>query len=93
MISKKDVEHVALLSRLELTEEEKAMYTQQLNDILEHAKALDSLNTDDILPTAHVLPIKNVFREDVVGEHLPNSEAIANAPESEGNFIKVPKIV
>ncbi len=93
MITKQDVEHVALLARLELSEEEKEIYTKQLNDILNHAKDLEKINTDDVPPTAHVLPIKNVFREDEVGEHLPNEKAVANAPEAEGSFIKVPKIV
>ncbi|MBM7854274.1 aspartyl-tRNA(Asn)/glutamyl-tRNA(Gln) amidotransferase subunit C [Desulfohalotomaculum tongense] len=93
MISKKDVEHVALLARLELKEEEKEMYTRQLNDILKYAHKLQQLNTEDVTPTAHVLPIKNVFREDQVGDHLPNEKALANAPDKEGNYIKVPKIM
>ncbi|MEG6616136.1 Asp-tRNA(Asn)/Glu-tRNA(Gln) amidotransferase subunit GatC [Peptococcaceae bacterium 1198_IL3148] len=93
MISKKDVEHVALLARLELSEEQKDIYTKQLNDILEHASALQELDTENVPPTAHVLPIENVFREDKVGDHLPNDKATAIAPDSEGNFIKVPKIL
>ncbi|AEG15261.1 Aspartyl/glutamyl-tRNA(Asn/Gln) amidotransferase subunit C [Desulfofundulus kuznetsovii DSM 6115] len=93
MITIKDVEHVALLARLELSEEEKQMYTKQLNAILEYAQMLNELNTDDIPPTAHVLPLKNVWREDEVGEHLPPEEVLANAPETEGQFFKVPRIV
>ncbi|NHM28289.1 MULTISPECIES: Asp-tRNA(Asn)/Glu-tRNA(Gln) amidotransferase subunit GatC [Desulfofundulus] len=93
MITIKDVEHVALLARLELNEEEKQMYTKQLNAILEYAQMLNELNTDDIPPTAHVLPLKNVWREDEVGEHLPPEEVLANAPETEGQFFKVPRIV
>ncbi|WP_003543233.1 Asp-tRNA(Asn)/Glu-tRNA(Gln) amidotransferase subunit GatC [Desulfotomaculum nigrificans] len=93
MISKKDVEHVALLGRLELSEEEKELYTQQLNKILEAARALQELDTADIPPTAHVLPIQNVFREDRVGQHMDPEKALANAPEREENFFKVPKIV
>ncbi|MTI80134.1 MAG: Asp-tRNA(Asn)/Glu-tRNA(Gln) amidotransferase subunit GatC [Firmicutes bacterium] len=93
MISKKDVEHVALLGRLKLNEEEKEIYTKQLNDILEHAEKLQKLDTKDVTPTAHVLPVKNVFREDEVGDHLPNEKATANAPEKEGNYVKVPKIM
>ncbi|MBO8137189.1 MAG: Asp-tRNA(Asn)/Glu-tRNA(Gln) amidotransferase subunit GatC [Desulfotomaculum sp.] len=93
MITKKDVEHVALLARLKLNEEEKEMYTRQLNDILKYAQKLQQLDTDAVEPTAHVLPIKNVFREDEVGDHLPNDKALANAPEKEGNYIKVPKIM
>ncbi|GAB6180259.1 Asp-tRNA(Asn)/Glu-tRNA(Gln) amidotransferase subunit GatC [Desulfotomaculum defluvii] len=93
MISKQDVEHVALLARLELKEEEKELYTQQLNKILEAAKALQELNTDDVPPTAHVLPIQNVFREDKVGKHIDPEKALSNAPDREENFFKVPKIV
>lgn len=84
---------MALLGRLELSEEEKELYTQQLNKILEAARALQELDTADIPPTAHVLPIQNVFREDRVGQHMDPEKALANAPEREENFFKVPKIV
>jgi aspartyl-tRNA(Asn)/glutamyl-tRNA(Gln) amidotransferase subunit C len=93
MISKKDVEHVALLARLTLTEDEKQIYSKQLSDILEHVRKLQDLNTDGIQPTAHVLPLQNVFREDRVGEHLPVDQVLANAPERQDNFFKVPKIM
>jgi len=93
LISKQDVEHVALLARLELNEEEKELYTRQLNKILDAARALQELNTDGVPPTAHVLPIQNVFREDRVGEHIDPEKALANAPDREENFFKVPKIV
>ena len=93
MISLKDVEHVALLARLVLTEEEKAVYTKQLSDILEHARKLQDLDTTDTQPTAHVLPLNNVFREDKVGEHLSVEKVLSNAPEKQENFFKVPKIV
>lgn len=93
MISKQDVEHVALLARLELSEEEKELYTRQLNKILDAARALQELNTDGVPPTAHVLPIQNVFREDRVGEHIDPEKALSNAPDREENFFKVPKIV
>ena len=93
MISKQDVEHVALLGRLELTEEEKELYTQQLNKILDAAKALQELDTENVPPTAHVLPLQNVFREDRVGEHTDPEKALSNAPDRDENFFKVPKIV
>ncbi|MCL5290020.1 MAG: Asp-tRNA(Asn)/Glu-tRNA(Gln) amidotransferase subunit GatC [Bacillota bacterium] len=93
MISKQDVEHVALLARLELSEEERELYTRQLNKILDAARALQELNTDGVPPTAHVLPIQNVFREDRAGEHMDPEKALANAPDREENFFKVPKIV
>lgn len=93
MITKKDVDHVALLGRLALTEQERDMYTRQLNDILEHFQTLERLDTDKVQPTAHVLPLKNVFREDWVGRHISREEALANCPDREESFFKVPKIV
>lgn len=93
MLTKKQVEHVALLARLELSEEEKEKYASQLSAILEYAEALNKLDTENVPPTSHVLPIKNVFREDSVSSHLPNEKATANAPAKEGNYFKVPKIM
>lgn len=93
MITKKDVDHVALLGRLALTEQERDMYTRQLNDILEHFQSLERLDTDKVQPTAHVLPLNNVFREDWVGRHISREEALANCPDREESFFKVPKIV
>ncbi|MEW5952699.1 MAG: Asp-tRNA(Asn)/Glu-tRNA(Gln) amidotransferase subunit GatC [Bacillota bacterium] len=93
MISTRDVEHVALLARLELTDEEKEMYTRQLNDILRYAEMLNELDTAGVLPTAHVLPLYNVFRGDEQGSQLPPDVVLANAPRREGLFFKVPKIV
>ena len=93
MITRKDVDHVALLGRLELTGDESDMYTRQLNDILGHFQNLERLNTDNVQPTAHVLPLKNVFREDRVGQHISREEALANCPDREDNFFKVPRIV
>lgn len=93
MITKKDVDHVALLGRLELTDQEKEMYTRQLNDILGHFQFLERLDTDNVQPTAHVLPLKNVFREDWVGQHISREDALANCPDRDENFFKVPRIV
>lgn len=93
LISARDVEHVALLARLELTAEEKELYTKQLNDILHYAEMLNQLNTDGVPPTAHVLPLHNVFRDDAPGEHLTAEEVLANAPRRDGPFFIVPKIV
>ena len=93
MLTKKQVKHVALLARLELSEEEKEKYASQLSAILEYAEALNKLDTENVPPTAHVLPIKNVFREDLVSDHMPNEKATANAPAKDGNYFKVPKIL
>jgi len=93
LITKEDVDHVALLGRLELTEGERELYTRQLNDILGHFQALERLNTENVQPTAHVLPLKNVYREDWVGQHLSRDDVLSNSPEPEENCFKVPKIV
>ena len=93
MITKKDVEYVALLARLELSEEEKAVYTEQLGAILEYASVLNELDTQDVPPLAHVLPLQNVFREDTVGEHLDPEAVLAYAPGREGRYFRVPRLV
>lgn len=92
-ITRQEVEHVALLARLELTEEEVVTYTEQLNSILDYAAMLDNLNTEEIIPTAHALPLHNVLREDRVHPSLEREKVLANAPEAEEGFFKVPRIV
>lgn len=93
MLTKEQVEHVALLARLELSDEEKEKYATQLSAILEYAEALNKVDTENVPPTAHVLPLKNVFREDRVCDHLANEKALANAPDREGNYFRVPRIL
>lgn len=92
MLTKKQVEHVAMLARLELSEEEKEKYATQLSGILEYIEALNKLDTENVPPTAHVLPLKNVFREDRVSLHLSNDKALSNAPDKEGPCFRVPRI-
>lgn len=92
-ITRKHVEDVALLSRLEIPESEIEQITEQLNAILEYADVLNQLNTDGIQPTAHVLPLKNVMRPDEVRPSLARELALSNAPEQEDGYFKVPKIV
>jgi aspartyl-tRNA(Asn)/glutamyl-tRNA(Gln) amidotransferase subunit C len=92
-ITKKDVEHVARLARLALTEEEKELYTQQLERILAHIGKLSELNTDGVEPTAHPLSIKNVWREDVMIASEVTEELLKGAPEREERYIKVKRIL
>lgn len=92
-VSKKDVEHVALLARLRLDEEETEVYTRQLSQILEHAGKISELDTSGIEPTSHPLPVKNVYREDEVRVSLSKEDVLLNAPERESGAIKVPKII
>lgn len=93
MITRKDVEHVALLGRLELSEEEIEVYTEQLAKILEYASVLNELDTKDIPPLAHVLPLQNVFREDEAKEHLDPETVLAHAPDREDRYFRVPRLV
>lgn len=92
-ISAKQVEHVASLARLELTEEEKEMYTEQLNAILGYAEKLGSLDTDGIEPTDHAVPLANVLREDEARPSLPLERVLLNAPDEEDGQIKVPAVL
>lgn len=92
-ITRQDVEKVALLSRLEFAEAELETFTGQLNSILDYAGMLECLDTADVKPTAHVLPLQNVLRADEVRPSLPQELALANAPEAEDGYFKVPKIV
>lgn len=91
-ISKSDVEHVALLARLRLTDEEKETLTVQLGQILEHAGKIAALDTSAVEPTSHAIPTVNVLRADKVGTELSVEEALSNAPEREDDAFGVPKI-
>lgn len=92
-ITQKEVEHVALLARLKFSEEELEAFTRQLGDILESIKKLEELDTTDVEPMAHVLPVHNVFREDEVKEGIQRDVALEGAPDVEEGQFKVPKIV
>ena len=88
-----DIEHVALLARLKLTEEEKELFSKQVGSIIEYVDKLNELDTIDVQPTAHVLPLKNIFRADMVTGSLPAGMALSNAPEKDDHFYRVPKII
>ena len=92
-LNRKDVEHVALLSRLELSEQELDKFTGQLDAILEYIDVLNQVDTSAVEPLAHVLEIRNVMRSDELQPSLPREAALQNAPDAEDGFFKVPKIV
>lgn len=92
-INRKDVEHVANLARLELSDTEKEQFEGQLNAILKYAEKLNELNTDEIEPTSHVLPLANVMREDEVRPSWPIEKVLRNAPEEEDGQFKVPAVL
>ena len=92
MITIKDVEHVAKLARLELTEVEKEKYTKQLGAILDYVQQMNEVDTSDVEPMSHAIPLTNVMREDEVVYENTREELMQNAPEKEYGFFKVPKI-
>lgn len=92
-INRKDVEHVALLSRLDFSGAEIDKYTGQLDAILAYIDVLNQVDTEGVEPLAHVLDLKNVMRPDEVQPSLPREAALQNAPDPEDGFFKVPKIV
>lgn len=92
-ISIKDVEHVAKLARLELSEQEKAKFTDQLNAILKYAEKLNELDTEGVAPTSHVQPIKNVMREDEKRPSWPVEKVMLNAPDEEDGQFRVPAVL
>ncbi len=91
-LSRKEVEHVAQLAHLALEEEELARYQEQLSAILEHAAALQEIDTEAIPPTATVLPLRSVLRTDEPRPSLPRGQALSNAPRVEGGCFLVPPV-
>ena len=92
-IDAQQVRKVAKLARLDLTEAEIEQFAGQLSAILEYVEKMNELDTSDVEPLAHCLPISNCFREDVVTESLGTEKTLANAPQRDGEFFKVPKIL
>ena len=92
-ITRDEVAHVAKLARLDVTDEELEMFTGQLAAVLEHARDVEALDTQGVPPTAHPLPIQNVFREDVVQPSLERDEVLAAAPSVEDRRFRVPRIL
>ncbi len=92
-ISRKDVEHIAELSRLALTEEEISLYTEQLKKILHYVEKLSAVDTSGIEPTTYTIPLQRMRRKDEVNPSLPVEEVLRNAPEKEKNCFKVPRII
>lgn len=92
-ITNQDVEHVAKLARLELSAEETGQFTEQLNAILKYAEKLNELDTSQVEPTTHVLPITNVMREDEQRPSVPVEQAMLNAPDEEEGQFRVPAVL
>jgi aspartyl-tRNA(Asn)/glutamyl-tRNA(Gln) amidotransferase subunit C len=92
-ISLDDVRHVAKLSRLALSEEEIHRFGGQLESILGYVAKIGQIDMKDVEPMAHALPLQNVLREDVIEASLPVEEVLKNAPQTDGPFFRVPKVI
>lgn len=92
-ISREEVRHVAALARLELSEAQETLMTEQMNNILSYMDKLNELDTADICPTTHAIQLQNVFRPDEAVPSLERDLALANAPETDGVSFLVPKII
>lgn len=92
MITEEDVLKIAKLAKLSLTEDEIKTFPSQFSDIIDYIEQLNELDTTGVPPTARAIPSHNIFREDIVTESIETEEALKNAPESENNMFKVPKI-
>jgi aspartyl-tRNA(Asn)/glutamyl-tRNA(Gln) amidotransferase subunit C len=92
-ISLEDTRHVAKLARLALDESRLQKFTGQLENILKYVDKIAQLDTAGVEPMAHALPLENVLREDVVEPPLTIEQVLQNAPETDGRFFKVPKVI
>jgi aspartyl-tRNA(Asn)/glutamyl-tRNA(Gln) amidotransferase subunit C len=92
-LTREDVAHVAHLARLDITDDELDLYTEQLGAVLEHAADVEALDTTGVPPTAHPLPIVNVLRDDVVVPSVDRDEVLSQAPSVEDGRFKVPRIL
>lgn len=92
-IKKEEIEHIAVLARLRLSEEEKELFVSQLSSILGYMEKLNELDTKDIEPTSHVLSLNNVMRDDLQVASLPREDALVNSPSHTEKFYRVPKII
>jgi aspartyl-tRNA(Asn)/glutamyl-tRNA(Gln) amidotransferase subunit C len=94
-LTKKDVEYVSNLARLELSAQEADKFTGQLESILKYMEQLNKLDTSNVKPTTNVIGLKNVFREDVVVNcsYDERERILENAPKREGDFFKVKKVI
>ncbi|MDQ1272663.1 MAG: aspartyl-tRNA(Asn)/glutamyl-tRNA(Gln) amidotransferase subunit [Planctomycetota bacterium] len=92
-IDKDQVENIAKLSRIRLTELEREMFVHQLNNILFYIEKLNKLDTENVAPMAYTSDVSNVFREDKLKPSIPLQDVLINAPATKSGFFKVPKVI
>ena len=93
VVSRQEIQQVALLARLKLGEQELATFCAQLDDILNYVRQLQAVSTDSVEPTSHVLPLSNITRPDERRPCLPPEALLAIAPARHGQLVKVPKVI
>ena len=93
MISREEVQHVARLARLSLTDEELERMREQLDAILAYIDKLRELDVEGVEPTSHAVPLVNVMRDDEITPSLSQDAALANAPDRAGELFRVPRII
>lgn len=92
-VTREDVKKVARLAKLKISEDEIEIFTGQFNTIIEYIHTLDELDTSQVEPTSHVLDLKNILREDAMAPSLPRGEMLKNAPQQDGEYFRVPKVI
>ena len=92
-VSKKEVQYVAKLARLKFTREEEDVLAGQMSKILGHLESLASVDTQNVTPLTHMSDYPNVFRDDTLTQRITPAEALKNAPDSDGTYFNVPKII
>lgn len=92
-ISQDEVRYIGRLARLTLSDEEVELYSKQLSDILDYVNLLGELDVSDVDPMSHVLDMVNVMREDKALPSLDRDEVMKNAPDHDGTYFKVPRVI
>src|SRR5690625_5008284 len=92
-VTKKEVEHIADLVRIAVSDKEMETYTAHINTVIEYADKLGELNTDDVEPTKHGIVLENVLRTDEVTQSVTQEEALRNAPDKQDGHFKVPSVM
>ena len=92
-VSKDDVEYIAKLARLRFSEEDEERLARQLSAVLDYMDKLNELDTSGVAPMSHVLDVHNVVRPDDVDQRIPRDDALKNAPDADGSYFKVPKVI
>lgn len=92
-VTKETIDHIADLVKLSLTEEDKSQLIKDLNSIVSYMDTMDEINTDETMAMTHVLPIKNLFRQDILKSSSDRDEILSNAPTQKDGSFQVPKAV